>query len=818
MHPAPLPSFMTSRALVLVSLLLMLAGCDQEPRSGKDAQAQPAAGIRLATGGSSDRVIVIPDNPPPPTRTAAQELSGYLTKITGAPFPVQEESSASRDAPAISVGATRRLAEAFPDLDLSKLKPDGIIQKTKGNDIFLAGQGTRGTLYAVFDFLENACGVRWWTPTEETVPKNPDLTVTAPDRIYEPAFSYRDANSRIFNDTVINHLKRRTDGRDERHRFAVRSKVNALVIGQIPPELGGNQVFISLEQDPKIPRPYHEYNHFINFREYGETHPEWFAERNGVRNTAALHTVQLCLSNEEMRAQFLENAKKWLDTLPDTMSFSILKNDNHNYCQCKECAALDEAEGSPMASYMDFMNFIAEGLEKHRPGVEIWMDAYTFTVKPPKTLKPRDNLGIILCTPIRSQRLSDDKTFLEQWEDWKRLTSKVRVWDYVVNYDNLVNPWPNLRHLGPNIQLMAANSAQGVFSQGNMWNSVGDAEELKTWLISHMLWDHSADPDALIKEFVTGYYGKAAQPVMAYLDLIVERGGDIRVGIPLHGGVAALDANAWLNLDAMNRATALLDEAGKLAADDPALEERIARLRMPLDNQWIWGWQQYRAEADKTGQPFGGPASPLEALAIFRKAVERFKATHDREQFGYGTMNRTLNRIETALSDIPGAPLPPPFENVPPENRVHLQEDRLTAIGGGARVVDDPLASNGKALTTPANHQDWNIQAEANFFRLMCRLGGLKGRWRVFMDVRVDAKKPSGNAMQAGIHSYEAPSMSTQKPIRIEDLAHGAYTRVELGIIDFDRDSERAAIWASPLKNPDTVNAIFVDRIFLVRE
>ena len=785
-------------------VLLCLVGCQKTRRDTR---------LSLADSGQTGRVILIPDDAAAPTKKAADQLADYLEKITGAKFPVIAESALQAKTPVISVGATEFMVKAFPDLDPSALKPDGIIIKTKGNDLFLAGQGTRGDLYAVFSFLEDECGVRWWTPFDESVPKNPDLTVARPDRVYAPPFSHREANSQIFNETVANHALSKTPDRIlERQHFAVRCKVNALALGTIPPEWGGNLVFIAMGQDPKIPRPFHEYNHFIGFREFGETHPEWFAERNGVRNTAALHTVQLCLSNEEMRQQFLKNAKKWIESLPDTMSFAILHNDNLNYCQCKKCAALDETEGTPMGSQMQFMNFIAEELEKHRPGVEIWMDAYAYTVVPPKTLKPRDNLGIILCTPIRSQRLADDTKFLAQWEAWKRFTRKVRVWDYVVNYDNLVNPWPNLRHLGPNIQLLAANEAQGVFSQGNMWNTVSDAEELKTWVISHMLWDPSRDPDGLIKEFVTGYYGQAAKPVMAYLDVIVERGG----GIP--GGVKGRDANAWLDLDAMNRATALLDEAAALAAGDPALDERVARLRLPLDNQWIWGWQQYRAEADRSGQPFNGPASPLEALATFRKAVERFKSTHDREQFGDGTMKETLDRIKIALTDIPGTPLPPPFDNVPPENRVHLQEDRLSAIDGKARVVADPLASNGKAFTTAANHRDWNIQADSNLFRLMGQLGGLKGRWLVFMDVRVDAKTPSGDAMQAGIYSYKAPSMNTMKTIRIEDLTPGAYSRVELGTLDFDQDPERLSIWASPLKNPDTVNAIFVDRVFLVRE
>lgn len=71
--------------------------------------------------------------------------------------------------------------------------------------------------------------------------------------------------------------------------------------------------------------------------------------------------------------------------------------------------------------------------------------------------------------------------------------------------------------------------------------------------------------------------------------------------------------------------------------------------------------------------------------------------------------------------------------------------------------------------------------------------------------------------MQAGIYNNKAPSIKPTRTIRIGDLAPDASTQVELGTLDFEQDSERLCIRASPLKNPDTVHVIYVDRSFLAR-
>ncbi len=803
-------SFLLKQAMPALAITFILASgacISEKGGGGKEAV------IRLAENGAASCPILLPDDSEPFEQNAAKELESYLEKITGADFQAVRESELKEGAPVISVGKTRLLAESCPWIEFGKLNPDSTVIQVVGGNLFLAGEGTRGTLYAVYSFLEDCCGVRWWTPFEECVPSRTILDVDVHDRIHQPPFYFRETNSRLFNDTIMRscHMKLK-DGLEQRLRFSVRCRNNGLALQSIPEEWGGSLRLVDMTQNPNG-RSFQEFNYFISITEFEKTHPEWFCERNGKRQANAVHLSQLCLSNDEMREEFLKRAKRWIDGLPDRKIFVIMHNDNEYYCQCAKCAAVDKEEGSPSGSQLRFINYIAEMLEEHRPGIEIWTDAYTYTTKPPKFARPRHNVGIILCTPIKSQRVSEDKDFMAKWAEWKPIAPKIMIWDYVVNFGSFLTPWPNLRHLGPNIKTFQENGASGVFEQGNIFNSVSDCEELKSWVISHMLWDPSLDPDKLIAEFVNGYYGVASEPVMEYLDHIVYCGGSIS------GGLKGSDsASAWLDLAAMNKAAKLLDEARAKAAGDASLQEKIAKIRLSIDHQWLLGWRQYREEADRTGQEFLGPESALKALEVFRNANSRFKSTHDCEDYGYGTMDIQLTTIEKALKALSGYPLPPPFDNIPAGDYIHLQDDCLRGVSKGAKVVDDPVASNGKAFWTSCDHKDWNIQVHEKFLRTACRMAGLKGKWKVISYVRPDPKAVKGDAMQVGIWSYKDPSMCVTRTLRIEDLDPGSYTPVEVGVIDFDKDSEKVSIWAAPMDNPDAMKAIYVDRVVLIRE
>ena len=120
-----------------------------------------------------------------------------------------------------------------------------------------------------------------------------------------------------------------------------------------------------------------------------------------------------------------------------------------NYCRCEKCAALDQAEGSPMASVLSVVNEVADAVKKEFPGVLVETIAYHYTRRPPATLRPRENVIIRFCTR---------NNFLYPWDSgenaagrdeflaWSRIAPKLYVWNYTANFGNTMMPHPSLRN------------------------------------------------------------------------------------------------------------------------------------------------------------------------------------------------------------------------------------------------------------------------------------------------------------------------------------------------------------------------------------
>ena len=153
--------------------------------------AGPAiAGIRLAAsrGRTSVRIIIAP-GASETERFAAQELALFLHIVTGAAFPVVEDPGQPGGRLLVGLSAA---GAAAPDLAGSSLAPEEIVVRTVGNDLVLAGGSPRGTLYAVYTFLEDVVGCRWWTWTASRIPSKPSLSVEDVSIRFKPPLEYRE--------------------------------------------------------------------------------------------------------------------------------------------------------------------------------------------------------------------------------------------------------------------------------------------------------------------------------------------------------------------------------------------------------------------------------------------------------------------------------------------------------------------------------------------------------------------------------------------------------------------------------------------------
>ncbi len=785
---------------LIVGCVGLLLGCCTAASAG--------AGLPLAHQGQSDYVIVLPDQATPVEQTAARELREHLAGVTGAELPIVREAQAPAGRPRIVVGDGATARALLPDFDPAQLSPDAIVIKTVGRDLVLAGHPRRGTLYAVYTFLEDTVGVRWWTATETHLPKRPTLDVPPLDVAYAPkipdrATRYLELSDGCFtNHSLVTEEEQRTMG-----VFATRMRLNGHDLYSIPEEYGGPNGLVGWVHT------FYQINGLLPVDKYFDQHPEWYSLIDGKRRRSR---SQLCLTNEEMRKEMVRVVKQRIRANPGATIISVSQNDWAGWCQCDKCKALDEREGSHAGSMIHFVNAVAEEVEKEFPDILIETLAYHYTRTPPKHVRPRHNVVVRLCSiecsfvePLAEGTNKINVAFRQDMERWASISPQLYIWDYVTNFANYLVPHPNFHTLAPNLRWFVDNGAIGVFEQGDSGCRVGDFVRLRAWYLSHLLWNPDADEDEFLDEFMHGYYGAAAPFLTDYIHLMSAAGQ--RSGIPIRCYMA--DTRGWLTLADINRATVLFDKAAAAVADDSVLAERVRRERLPLDHVWLRRYDSLRREARQSGVEFLGPDDPTAALDEFRELLKKHNAGEYRqgrripENFGEDFSFLLKARI-------PPGDTPPQCRELAKEDWIDLQEaDYIPRSRRNVVFIEkDAAASNGLTRRMPNTHTIWACHSyPLGEYNLTAG-----SRWHAYMRVRCDASVDEGPAMTVGLYDDAAHRGIVHKTIPVQAIRGKEYRVVDLGVHPL---GEQVYAWAAPVvRDKQEVDAVYVDRVFLTRE
>lgn len=736
-----------------------------------------AIALDLARNSITKYVIVVADDAIDAENTAAKELQYYLGKVTGAEFSVYRESNAPEKSPQILVGQCRRLAELIPKVDLSALGNDGIVIKTVGNTLVLAGGRPRGTLYAVYTFLEDAAGCRWWTSTEDFIPSKPDFNIPSLNTTYKPPFKYRET---FYADVRNNTL------------FAAKLKLNGSH-HMIAPEYGGHLNIIGW---------CHTFYKYLPPDKYFSEHPEWYSEIGGKRTHSY---AQLCLTNDNMRKEMTRVVIEQISQNPNAGIISVSQNDSFGRCECTKCKALEENEGSPSGPLLHFVNEIAAEVEKKYPNVSVETLAYQYTRKPPLHVKPRHNVIIRLCTIecsfIHPLDNPINKSFQDDINAWQALTKNLFVWDYVANFSSFLNPNPNLRVLGPNVRYFAKNHVIGLFEQGDGYSNIGDFIRMRAWVISHLLWDSSRDANKLQMEFLKGYYGPAAPHISNYLNVVCDAAENKKRYI----GCFDQDP-AFMKLDEMNKATMLLDKAEEAVAGDAILAERVKRDRLTLDHLWLLRGYFLKFQAEQLGKPYKGPKDISEAGEKFLDLAHKFKAGHQNE-------GQTFDAYETSLKELfhAKAITNDKCKLFSDTSRIEIQDGmfRVDNEHRLSQIVDDPLASDGKTIFMPGTHKEWATQ----FAITQDMVDMLPVKVHCYVVARCEAETTNGAAFSCGIWDLTNAVNAGNNNAQIEAACDGNYHAYDLGIHEL---KSGYMFWAAPPGKDLGLKAVYVDCIVLV--
>ncbi len=507
-----------------IALALFLLGC--APLRPDDASIAPPTRI------------VVGSDATPAERAAAEMLSREL-HIEPAYSP------GTSDGGTLFVGRSAALDARRPGIDWTSLGGEGFVLETVGNDLVVAGGRPRGTRYAAEELLARL-GRKVLAADCVIAPRPPARIPKLHVRVV-PRLEYREP---LF-----------TEAFDP--AFAVSNRAN------------GEQSRLGDAEGGSV-----SYTHFVHTAyeivppsKYFAEHPEYFALVDGKR---VGENAQLCLTNPDVLRIATDTVKGWLRDSPQASIVSVSQNDCFHPCACDACRAIDDREGSHAGSLLAFVNAVAEAIEPEFPDKAVDTLAYQYTRKPPRTIRPRKNVIVRLCSieccfahPL--QTCEKNASFRDDLVAWSKLTDRLYVWDYATNFAHYLQPLPNCGVLAANVRFYADHGVRGIFEEGDYApGGGGEMARLKSYLVARAMWDPEVDAAAARAEFLGGYFGKAAEPIGRWLDRLQEAASKPGVHATIYDGPSA----PYLSDDVLLSGELDFTEA-ELAAENQTIRDRV---------------------------------------------------------------------------------------------------------------------------------------------------------------------------------------------------------------------------------------------------
>lgn len=494
-------------------------------------------------------------------RFASSELAKYLYKSLNYPIPVFSDKCDKRGKEFV-IGCAR--SYDFSSLLEGKSSEAYLIKEVDG-DIVFQGNSPRAILYAVYRFLEDFLGFRCFTYDCEKINRLDELKIKKGfELIQDFSFEYREV---YFTDAFNGD-------------FACKNMLNSN-LADLSERRGGKVKWFNF---------HHSFSDLLSPDEYFNEHPEYFSLIEGKRIKE--HT-ELCLSNPDVFEIVLSKLKKWIDENPQANIFSVAQDEWMGHfvkmaCECENCKKIDAENGSQSGSIITFVNKLLKEIKKDYKDKLIHTFAYQYSRKAPIKVKPDENLIVRLCNiecswskSIKEEALlkpgGRGSLFYKDLLDWSKITNRLYIWDYCVNFRNYLLPFPNLRSMEKNIELYRENNVKGILMQGNFSHGgKGYLDELKSYVIAKLLRDDHKDLNYYVKEFCENYYGKkASEFIIEFINLWEDK---------------VYDYDLWLYDDAshpmftdetIDKAKKLISEALNLENDE-LLIKRIKRLDLSM--------------------------------------------------------------------------------------------------------------------------------------------------------------------------------------------------------------------------------------------
>ena len=471
-------------------------------------------------------------------RFAAEELRDYVEKIVGVRLIIGNDCGAAAQrfilgGPARNMAARSLMTEA--EFAAVVTGDEGFLIRSFGTDtILLAGRegsAERGTIYAVYEFLERylGCSLSAFSHPEldagEYIPVQQEICLEAVDYVKAKAdcalrgavVQFSDAagdverglNMPFFRWLIknrYNYVYFWTKSYESLREMGIISQMTRMGLELMVGHHDALDLFLPVDGNQYFPEKYYE------------THPEYFRlDEDGTRFKPVDHWGQmiLCSRNTQMLETISRNILQWCEQNPGVKLVSPALHDGKApQCCCELCRPYTKME-----NYTYFGTEIAKRVGKVRPDVKIVQGAYVDLWEPPAHMEACENMLVLEATwhgVLRNAGKKDGTSligtdFEENLLRWRDTGTGVFFYDYYMAVYQARQRWtPMADEVQAIGQSFVKNGVMGSFTQiecFNHWNNI-----FNFFTFGRTLFDVSQSMEDGLARF-TRIFGKAADTV-----------------------------------------------------------------------------------------------------------------------------------------------------------------------------------------------------------------------------------------------------------------------------------------------------------------
>ena len=276
---------------------------------------------------------------------------------------------------------------------------------------------------------------------------------------------------------------------------------------------------------------------------------------------------QLCFSSEEMYRQIESYI---VDNIGEKGSsrFVIAPDDTPYACTCASCTAMGNTEKNATPAVTELLLRLSQRFPKH----SFFTISYLSTKQVTDKQLP-SNAGIIVSAidfPLRriDGKNAQEKKFMQQLNQWKKVTKNIYIWDYINNFDDYLTPFPILKIAQQRLRFFKQNGASGIFFNGSGY-SYSSFDAMRTFVLSALL----INPELPVEELVRDYFNQEYPLSKKWLyDYYINLENSVQSGkkLGIYAGIAELE-QSFLNPEKFIK---FYDEMGDYVSDAKGKERK----------------------------------------------------------------------------------------------------------------------------------------------------------------------------------------------------------------------------------------------------